>query len=67
MKMLVAALALASMIVVPTQIATAATAKSAWPPSLPKSYEVFFGGQKLGQDPDATVRLQLMRDAGSLQ
>jgi hypothetical protein len=57
MKTLVAALALAAMIVVPT----AAMAKSAQPPSV-AGY--FFWGQKA---PDATVRLQLARDAGGLQ
>jgi hypothetical protein len=58
MKNLVAAVAfaVAALIAVPTFIQCAAAAEST---------EVYMGGKYIGQDPDANVRLQLRRDAGS--
>jgi len=55
MKTLMAAVALATALIVPafTQIAVAAP------------NEVIVGGKSLGQDPDANVRLQMRRDFGS--
>ena len=54
MKILIAALALATFIAAPafTQSAIAAN-------------EVIVNGKVIGADPDANVRLQLRRDAGS--
>jgi len=54
MKILVAALALATL-----------TASPALAQSAPFSDAVIVGGKYVGQDPDANVRLQLRRDAGS--
>jgi hypothetical protein len=56
MKTLIAALALATLIAVPTftQSAIAGPAD-----------DVIVGGKFLGTDPDENVRLQLRRDAGS--
>ncbi len=57
MKTLVAALALAvAFTAVPVSIQSVAAAES---------MEVYVGGKYIGQDPDANVRLQLRRDAGS--
>jgi hypothetical protein len=57
MKTLVAAVAFAiALVAVPTFIPCAAAAEST---------EVHVGGKYIGQDPDANVRLQLRRDAGS--
>src|SRR4051812_25016470 len=55
MKTLIATVALATALVAPifTQAATAAP------------NEVVVGGKTIGQDPDANVRLQMRRDAGS--
>jgi hypothetical protein len=55
MKTLIATVALATALVAPifTQAATAAP------------NEVVVGGKSIGQDPDANVRLQIRRDAGS--
>jgi hypothetical protein len=63
MRTLIVTFSMAAVIVVPT----AAMAKSPRPPSVAGSYEVFSSGKKVGQDPDALVRLQLARDAGSVQ
>ncbi|MGA7487852.1 MAG: hypothetical protein WBW74_13065 [Xanthobacteraceae bacterium] len=56
MKISIAAVALATALIAPafTQVAIAG------PPD-----EVIVGGKSVGQDPDANVRLQLRRDAGS--
>ena len=54
MKTIIAALALATLIAAPTFTQRAIAAD-----------EVIVGGKYLGQDPDANVRLQLRRDAGS--
>jgi hypothetical protein len=56
MKTLIAAVALATAFVAPifTQAATAQSPN-----------EVIVGGKSIGQDPDANVRLQMRRDAGS--
>jgi hypothetical protein len=54
MKTLIAALALATLFAVPA-FTQAALAQN----------EVIVGGKHIGQDPDANVRLQLRRDAGS--
>jgi hypothetical protein len=55
MKTLIAAVALATTLVAPvfTQAALAGP------------NDVIVGGKSIGQDPDANVRLQLRRDAGS--
>jgi hypothetical protein len=55
MKTLMAAVALATALIVPafTQISVAAP------------NDVIVGGKNLGQDPDANVRLQMRRDFGS--
>ena len=53
MKTLIAALALV------TLIATPAFTQA------PPTNDVIVGGQTIGSDPDANVRLQLRRDAGS--
>jgi hypothetical protein len=55
MKTLIATVALATALVAPifTQAATAAP------------NDVVVGGKSIGQDPDANVRLQMRRDAGS--
>jgi hypothetical protein len=55
MKTLIAAVALATALMVPafTQIAVSAP------------NDVIVGGKNLGQDPDANVRLQMRRDFGS--
>ena len=55
MKSLIAALALAALFAAPAL--TTATVASA--------EEVWDGGKRIGSDPDANVRLQLRRDAGS--
>jgi hypothetical protein len=54
MKTLVAALALAALITAPTFTQSAIAAD-----------EVVVGGKTIGADPDANVRLQIRRDAGS--
>jgi len=56
MKTLITALTLATLIAAPaiTQSATAASPN-----------DVIVGGKMIGSDPDANVRLQLRRDAGS--
>jgi hypothetical protein len=56
MKTLVTVLALAALIAAPafTKSATAASPN-----------DVIVGGKSIGSDPDANVRLQLRRDAGS--
>ena len=56
MKICIAAVALATALIVPalTQVAIAGSPD-----------EVIVGGKSVGQDPDANVRLQLRRDAGS--
>jgi hypothetical protein len=56
MKTLITALALVTLIVAPlvTQPATAASPN-----------DVVVGGKNIGADPDANVRLQIRRDAGS--
>jgi len=54
MKTIIAALALATVIAAPTFTLHAIAAD-----------EVIVGGKYIGQDPDANVRLQLRRDAGS--
>ena len=54
MKCLIAAVALAAFIVAP-----------AFAQAPPPSHSVIVGGKVIGQDPDANVRLQLRRDAGS--
>ncbi len=54
MKSLLAAVALAPFIVAP-----------AFAQAPPPSHTVIVGGKVIGQDPDANVRLQLRRDAGS--
>jgi hypothetical protein len=57
MKTLVATVAFAiAFTAVPAFIQSATAAESR---------EVFVGGKYIGQDPDANVRLQLRRDAGS--
>jgi hypothetical protein len=57
MKTLITAVALAvSLIVIPAFIQSA----GAGSPD-----EVVVGGKSIGQDPDANVRLQMRRDAGS--
>lgn len=56
MKTLIAAFALATALVAaPAFVQTAAAGPD----------QVFMGGKNIGQDPDANVRLQLRRDAGS--
>jgi hypothetical protein len=56
-KTLITALALAaSLIIIPAFIQSAGAASP---------NEVIVGGASVGQDPDANVRLQLCRDAGS--
>jgi hypothetical protein len=56
MKTLITAFTLATLIAAPaiTQSATAASPN-----------DVIAGGKNIGSDPDANVRLQLRRDAGS--
>jgi hypothetical protein len=54
MKTIIAALALATLVAAPTFTQPAIAAD-----------EVIVGGKYIGQDPDANVRLQLRRDAGS--
>jgi hypothetical protein len=56
MKSLITALALAALFAAPalTTTATVASAEDVWD-----------GGKRIGADPDANVRLQLRRDAGS--
>jgi hypothetical protein len=54
MKTIIAALALATLIAAPTFTQHAVAAD-----------EVIVGGKYVGSDPDANVRLQLRRDAGS--
>lgn len=56
MQTLIAAVVLATALVVPafTLVASAGS-----------PHEVIVGGKYVGQDPDANVRLQLLRDAGS--
>jgi hypothetical protein len=54
MKSLIAALTLAAAIAAPAFTGAALAAN-----------EVTVGGQNIGADPDANVRLQLRRDAGS--
>ena len=54
MKTLIAALALAALITAPTFTQSAIAAE-----------EVVVGGKSIGADPDANVRLQIRRDAGS--
>jgi hypothetical protein len=54
MKTLIAALALATLIAAPTFTQSAIAAN-----------EVIVGGKVIGADPDANVRFQLGRDAGS--
>jgi len=57
MKALIGAVALAAAVIAaPTFVQWAAGAEST---------EVYMGNKYLGQDPDANVRLQLRRDAGS--
>ena len=57
MKTLVATVAFAiAFTAVPISIQSAAAAES---------MEVYVGGKYIGKDPDANVRLQLRRDAGS--
>jgi hypothetical protein len=56
-KTLITALALAaSLIIIPAFIQSAGATSFD---------EVIVGGKSIGQDPDANVRLQLRRDAGS--
>jgi hypothetical protein len=54
MKTLITALTLATLIAAPAFTQTALAAN-----------EVIVGGQNIGADPDANVRFQLRRDAGS--
>jgi hypothetical protein len=54
MKILITALALAALIAAPVLTQPAAAQN-----------EVIVGGKNVGADPDANVRLQLRRDAGS--
>jgi hypothetical protein len=57
MKTLITAVALAiSLIVIPAYIQSAAAASP---------NDVIVGGKSIGQDPDANVRFQMLRDAGS--
>jgi hypothetical protein len=57
MKTLITAVAVAvSLIVIPAVIQSAGAESPT---------EVTIGGKSIGQDPDANVRLQLRRDAGS--
>ena len=57
MKTLITAVAVAvSLIVIPAVIQSAGAESPG---------EVIVGGKSIGQDPDANVRLQLRRDAGS--
>jgi hypothetical protein len=57
MKTLITAVAVAvSLIVIPAVIQSAGAGSPG---------EVIVGGKSIGQDPDANVRLQLRRDAGS--
>jgi hypothetical protein len=57
MKTLITAVAFAaSLIIIPAYIQSAGAGSSD---------EVIVGGKSIGQDPDANVRLQLRRDAGS--
>lgn len=55
MKIFVAAVASGAAVVVPAFTHVTAAAQN----------EVFLGGRYVGQDPDANIRLQLRRDAGS--
>jgi hypothetical protein len=57
MKTLIAAVALAAALIAAPVFLPVATAAS--------PDEVIEGGKSIGQDPDANVRLQLRRDAGS--
>ena len=55
MKTLIAAVALATTLVAPVFMQAAIAGPN----------DVIVGGKSIGQDPDANVRLQLRRDAGS--
>ena len=57
MKTLITVLALATTLVSGAAFVQSAAAAS--------SDEVIVGGKSIGQDPDANVRLQIRRDAGS--